>query len=87
MTFGDATAELARATGRPLRYEPVTFEQYAHGLAEHFTAPVVEFFIDLFRFLLDGHNASVTRDVERVLGRPSRDIPDFACTMAIASPS
>ncbi|MDD9938925.1 MAG: hypothetical protein OXT09_35375 [Myxococcales bacterium] len=82
VTFGEATAELARATGRPLRYVPVSFEQYATGLAEHFTAPVVEFFIDLFRFLLDGHNASVTRDVERVLGRPPRDIRDFARTAA-----
>lgn len=77
-TFGEATAELAGAIGRPLRYLPVTFEQYAEGLAEHFAPPVVEFFIDLFSFLLDGHNAHVTSDVERVLGRPARDFRDFA---------
>jgi len=78
MTFGEGTAELASASGRPLRYVPVTFEQYAHGLSEYFAAPVVEFFVDLFRFLLDGHNANITRDVERVLGRPARDFRNFA---------
>ncbi len=78
MTYGEATAELAAAIGRPLRYLSVTFEQYAQGLAEHFPPPVVEFFIDLFRFLLDGHNAYVTSDVECVLGRPARDFQDFA---------
>jgi len=78
MTFGEATAELAGATGRPLRYLPVTFEEYGQGLAEHFPAPVVDFFIGLFRFLLDGHTAYVTSDVERVLGRPPRDFRDFA---------
>lgn len=78
MTYGEATAELARAIGRPLRYLPVTFEHYAQGLAEHFEPPMVEFFIELFRFLLDGHNAHVTDDVERVLDRPARDFEDFA---------
>ncbi len=82
MTFGEATAELADAVGRPLRYLPVTFEQYAEGLAEHFPPPTVEFFIELFRFLLDGHNATVTGDVERVLGRPARDFRDFARSAA-----
>ncbi|MFK8001580.1 MAG: NmrA family transcriptional regulator [Polyangiales bacterium] len=78
MTFGEATMALSGAMGRPLRYLPVTFEQYAKGLSEHFTPPVVEFFIELFRFLLDGHNATLTSDVERVLGRPARDFNNFA---------
>lgn len=78
MTFGEATAVLSDAMNRPLRYVPVTFEQYAQGLGEHFPQPVVGFFIELFRFLLDGHNASITGDVERVLGRPARDLHDFA---------
>ncbi|MBL4632920.1 MAG: hypothetical protein JKY56_03560 [Kofleriaceae bacterium] len=82
MTYGEATSELSDAFGRPLRYLPVTFEQYAQGLAEHFPPPLVDFFIDLFRFLLDGHNAHVTSDVERVLGRPPRDFKDFARSAA-----
>ena len=82
LSFEQATDELARATGRPLRYRPVTFEEYGSGLAEHFSAPVAAFFIDLFRFLLDGHNAHVTQDVARVLGRPPRDFRDFAAKAA-----
>ena len=60
----------------------MTFEQYARGLAAHYPLPVVEFFIDLFRFLLDGHNANITGDVELVLGRRARDFRDFVQTAA-----
>ena len=82
MTYGEATAELASATGRPLRYLPVTFEQYSQIMGEFMPAPVVAFFIELFRYLLDGHNSFTTDTVERVLGRPARDFRDFARNVA-----
>jgi hypothetical protein len=47
--------------------------------AEH-----VSFLIDLFRWLTDGHNASVTDGVERVLGRKPRDFRDYARDAAAA---
>ncbi len=78
ITFAEATETLSRATGRPLRFVPVTFEHFAQVLAEDLPPPVVEFFIDLVRFLTDGHNDYVTDTVEKVLGRPARDIRDFA---------
>jgi hypothetical protein len=37
----------------------------------------VEFLIELFRGLLDGHNAHLSDGVERALGRKPRDIRDY----------
>lgn len=84
LTFGEATAMMAAASGRPLRYESVSFEAYGELLAPHMAAPEIAFFLDLFRALLDGHNASPTDDVARVLGRPARDFGDYARDAAAA---
>ena len=84
LTFAQAAAEIAAASGRPMRYVPVTFEQYAEALAPHMPADHVSFLIDLFRWLTDGHNASVTDGVERVLGRKPRDFHDYAREAAAA---
>jgi len=78
LTFGEATALLAEAQGRPLRYLPLTFEQLGEALAQDFPPPVVDFFLALFRFLLDGHNAHLGDGVERMLGRPPRRFAEFA---------
>lgn len=78
LTFGAAAEEIARAAGRDVRYLPVSKEAYAEALAEHLPAEQVRFMSDLFAHVLDGHNAFVTPDVERVLGRRARDFADFA---------
>ena len=59
LTFGEATEHLARATGRPLRYLPVSFEQYwQHETAkvDHEMKLVCE---DLWQ-LANGEAASIT---------------------------
>uniref|UniRef100_UPI00374E1FDC hypothetical protein n=1 Tax=Streptomyces johnsoniae TaxID=3075532 RepID=UPI00374E1FDC len=73
MTFGDAVGETARASGRDLRYVPVTAEAYAETVA----LPA-----DLFAQVGAGRLASLTDDVRRVLGRPPRDFADYARTAA-----
>jgi uncharacterized protein YbjT (DUF2867 family) len=78
LSFEMAVEEIARAAGRPLRYVPVSFEDYADVLAQIMPPDHVHFFIGLFRHLLDGHNSQLTRDVELVLGRPPRDFRDYA---------
>lgn len=78
LTFAEAAAAMSEASGEPLVYVPVSFEAYADILGEHMPPPVVAFFIDLFRFLLDGHNSPTTDGVERMLGRPARDFRDYA---------
>ncbi len=61
-----------------------TFEQYAAALAPHMPPDHVTFFIDLFRWLPDGHNAQVTDGVEQALGRKPRDFRDYARDAAAA---
>jgi len=79
LTFADVAAELSRATGREVRYLPVTPEQYAEAAARA-GVPVAEIepLTDLFTRVLDGHNAHLTEDVERVLGRRPREFADYA---------
>jgi len=78
LTFAEATAEIAEATGRAVRYLPVTSSEYAEALAAELPVEVARFLCDLFTRLLDGHNAKLGDGVERVLGRRPRDFRDYA---------
>lgn len=78
LTFREAVAEIARATGRSLRYTAVSSDEYRVLLAPYLPAPQVEFLVELFGMLLDGHNALLTDGVERALGRKPRDFADYA---------
>ncbi|HEY6726995.1 MAG TPA: hypothetical protein VI197_23340 [Polyangiaceae bacterium] len=77
LTFEQATSMLAEASGQPLRYQPMSFEAYASVLAPYLPPEQVAFTIDLFRWVLDGHNASVSDGVERVLGRKPKEFAAF----------
>ncbi|MBA6437939.1 NmrA family transcriptional regulator [Streptomyces sp. GMR22] len=80
LTFAEAAAEIAGATGRAVRYAPVSAESYGaalvrdHGLPDELGA----FLTELFATLLDGRNAHLTDDVRRVLGREPGDFADYA---------
>lgn len=85
LTFVDAAVELGAATGREIRYLPVTPTEYAAGAVEAgVPAEEIEPLTDLFVRVLDGHNAHVTGDVERVLSRPARDFTEYARAAAAA---
>jgi uncharacterized protein YbjT (DUF2867 family) len=78
LTFADAADEIAKATGREVRYVPVTPEEYASELGQFVPAEHVAALTDLFVNVLDGRNAHVTDGVQRALGRPARDFTEFA---------
>lgn len=79
LTFADVAAELSAATGREIRYLPVTAEEYATAAVQAgVPAQEIEPLTELIVRVLDGHNAHLSRDVERVLGRPARDFTDYA---------
>ncbi|WP_436843615.1 NmrA family transcriptional regulator [Streptomyces hundungensis] len=85
LTFAEVTAELSRATGREIRYVPVSGAQYAEMLTQYgMAAPEAEWLAGLFTALLDGHNASTTDGVKRALGREPRDFAEFARGAAAA---
>ncbi len=79
MTFGEAVAEIARQTGRDIRFTTVDIDDYAAMLEQ---AQIPADYIWLVRYLfttvLDGRNESVTDDVLQVLGHPPRGFADFA---------
>jgi uncharacterized protein YbjT (DUF2867 family) len=79
LTFTDAVGEIAKATGRDLRYQPVSHDDHEAALREQGVPPeAIELLTYLFSDVLDGRNAHVTDGVERALGRPPRDFADYA---------
>ncbi|MYS06004.1 NmrA family transcriptional regulator [Streptomyces sp. SID6041] len=77
--FAEVAAEIARASGRPVVYEPVSQTDYAEMLTGFgLPAPEAQWLAALFGTLLDGHNASATDGVKRVLGREPRSFAAFA---------
>ena len=78
LSFEEAVAEIGRATGRDLRYVPITVEEYATALAE---SDVPGNLIALLRYLfaevLDGRNAKLADGVQRSLRREPREFADY----------
>lgn len=75
LSFTDVAEELSRATGRTIRYQPVSAQEYRRTLDKE-GLPLD--FVDLFTLILDGRNASLTDGVSRALGRAPRDFSDYA---------
>jgi len=79
LTFAEVAAELTRATGRDVRFVPVSKDDYvaalrAEGLPEEFA--------ELFDLVTDGRNAYLADGVQQALGRPPRDFSDYAAAAA-----
>ena len=79
LTFADAVAEIAEATGRTLTYQPIDLDGYVGAAAAHGEPEdVVGLMRYLFGEVLDGRNAWVGDGVEQALGRPAKDFAAFA---------
>ena len=79
LSFADAAADISAASGRDVRYVPVSAAEFAAGAAaQGVPEDEVGALVELFGRVLDGRNASLTTDVERVLGRPATDFADYA---------
>ncbi|MFD9795872.1 NmrA family NAD(P)-binding protein [Streptomyces sp. NPDC059070] len=85
LTFAEVAAALTAATGREVRYLPVSGEQYARLLMEYGLAEgEAHWLAELFATLLDGHNSRTTDGVKRVLGREPKPFAQFARDTAAA---
>ncbi|GAA2454171.1 NAD(P)H-binding protein [Actinomadura vinacea] len=79
LTFPEAVAAIAAATGRGIGYTRISAAEMSESLtAEGVPADVVELLAYLFTTVLDGRNAHVCDGVQRILGRPPRDFADYA---------
>jgi hypothetical protein len=68
-----------------VRYVPITSTEYAVAAARAgVPADEIEPLTDLFARVLDGHNADLSDEVERVIGRRPRDFADYAHDTAAA---
>lgn len=84
LTFAEAAAEISSAAGIPVRYMPITLEQFHAGMLKIGGPLIADVFTEICRETLDGHNAYLTDGVQRALGRAPRDFADF-CRDAAAS--
>ncbi|MFD4477400.1 NAD(P)H-binding protein [Streptomyces sp. NPDC058471] len=85
LSFPDAVAELAEASGRPMRFEHITPEAYVAELtAADVPADIARALADVLDWLKTGYNAAPVTGVRDVLGREPRDFSVYA-TAAAAS--
>ncbi len=85
MTFAEAIAEIARATGRDIAYQPVPNQIFSEAMAaQGVPADFVWLVNYLFTEVLDGRNESLTDGVQRALGRAPRDFSDYVAETAAA---
>jgi len=79
LRLDEAVTEIASASGRPVRFVPVTLEQYESALAEQGVPDDIVWLMSyLFTEVLDGRNARLADGVQRALGRQPRDFRDYA---------
>jgi len=84
LTFAEMADELATATGRPVRYVPITFDEFHDGMVQIGGEFIADVFTGIARETLDGRNSYLTDGVERALGRSPLDFADYARTAAAA---
>jgi uncharacterized protein YbjT (DUF2867 family) len=79
LTFAEAAAELSDVIGRPVRYQPVTSDEFVEGaVADGMPREEAEGLAVVFEQVLDGRNASPTSGVRDVLGRAATDFSTYA---------
>ncbi|MET2831906.1 NAD(P)H-binding protein [Mesorhizobium shangrilense] len=79
LTFAEASAEIARAAGREIRYAQISHAAFDVMLREqHVPAEIVGLLNELFTEVLDGRNSHLTDGVQRVLGRSPKDFTAYA---------
>lgn len=79
LSFREAVAEIAAASGRSIDYEQVSMADFKESLSVAGTPePVIALLEELFGQILDGRNSEVMGGVTEILGRPARDFSQYA---------
>ncbi|WP_433509429.1 SDR family oxidoreductase [Nonomuraea sp. CA-143628] len=78
LSIGEALALISEATGRTVRYTPLTAEEFiAQLVAEGWPRPDAGSYADAVAPIRRGMDEHVSDGVQRALGRPPRDFADF----------
>jgi uncharacterized protein YbjT (DUF2867 family) len=79
LTFEEAVAEIAKATGQDIGYQRIPAAEFIAGLvAQGIPEEEAAVFAEIFGTVLDGRNAHLADGVRRALGRSPRDFADYA---------
>ena len=80
ITFEEAVREIAASTGKEIKYQPVSLDDYSAMMkSAGVPADYIWLFDYLFREVLGKpENQEISSDVEKVLGRKARDFSEFA---------
>ncbi|MER8914598.1 NAD(P)H-binding protein [Mesorhizobium sp. M0761] len=79
LSFADAVAEIAKATGRDIRYIKISHDEFTAATAAYELPPEIAWLLnELFTEVLDGRNETLTDGVQRVLGRAPKDFSAYA---------
>lgn len=83
VTLTEAVVSISEATGRNIRYTPLSIEEYIAELV-HQGVPRAdaEVFADVIEPLREGRDEYVSNGVQRALGRPPRTFAEFATSTA-----
>lgn len=85
VTPTEAVATISEASGRAVRYVPLSVEGYVAELVRQGLSPAdAEAFADVIQPLREGTDAYVSDGVQRALGRPPRSFAEFAKSTAEA---
>jgi len=83
LTFREAVAEIARASGREIQYIQIPHEDFTAGITESGAPDDIAWLLDyLFSTVLDGRNAHLCNGVQRALGREPTDFAEYARRIA-----
>lgn len=83
LTFANVVAEISAATGREVRYVPLSSEQFTTALLEAGApADFAHGLTELFSEVMDGRSSFLADGVQRAVGRKPRDFRDFARSAA-----
>jgi uncharacterized protein YbjT (DUF2867 family) len=79
ITFAEAVDEIAAATKRPIRFTPITLEQYVTAMGDAgLPGDVVALISYLFTEVLHGRNTETRTGVRDALGREATDFRTYA---------
>jgi uncharacterized protein YbjT (DUF2867 family) len=83
VTLTEAVATISEATGRAIRYVPLSVEDYVAELVQQGLPPAgAQAFADAIEPLREGTDEHVSDGVQRALGRPPRTFAEFAKSTA-----
>lgn len=77
LTFTDAAAEIADASGLPVSYVAIDGATFHAALLPVAGPEIAELMTDLCAEVFDGRNERLSDGVQRALGRPPRDFSDY----------